>query len=67
MHIGRNNDFKIRSFSLELLCVSIKHGQYSPVLINLTSESSSDVTLTILIETCRYLVQSHHINAGRLP
>jgi len=67
MHIGRNNDRKTRHFSLEHLCVPIKHGQYSPEVIHLTSESSSDGKLIILIETLGYLAHSHRINAGRLP
>ena len=54
-------------FPLELRCVPIKHGQYSPVLINWISEISCDGTTIILIETFRYLAQSHHINAGRFP
>jgi hypothetical protein len=66
MHIGRNEDRKSRQFSLEILCLSIKQGQYSPVVTNLTSESSSDGTPIILIETFRYIDQSHHINSGRL-
>jgi hypothetical protein len=67
MHIGQNEDRRIRQFSLERLCVSIKHGQYSLVVINVTSERSSDGTTIILIETYRYLAQSHHTNEGRLP
>jgi len=67
MYICRNDDRKIRQNTLELLCVSIKHGQYSTTVINWTSESSSDGTLIILIETFRYFAQSHHINAGTLP
>jgi len=58
---------KYAKFSLELLCVPIKHGQYGPVLINWTSEISSDGTTIIRIETFRYLAQSHPINTGRLP
>jgi hypothetical protein len=67
MHIGRNDGRKIRQFSLELLFVRIKHVQYSPVVINLISESFSDDTPIIPIETFHYLAQSHHINAGRFP
>jgi hypothetical protein len=67
MHIGQNEDRRIRQFSLERLCVFIKQGQYSLVVINVTSERSSDGTTIILIETYHYIAQSQHTNAGRLP
>jgi hypothetical protein len=54
MHVGRNDDLKSRHFSFELLCVYIKHGQYSPMGTNVISESSSDGTPIIFIQTFRY-------------
>jgi len=67
MYTGRNDDRKIRDFSLERLCVSIKHGQCSTVVINWTSDYSSVGTPVIFKEIFCYFAQSQHTNAGTLP
>ena len=53
MHIYRNDDRKIRQFSVEIRCVSIKRVQQGTALTKWNSESSFDGTLIILIETFR--------------